>query len=91
MVLTGLRLVYSSKWGYIATNIFNRTITYPISINTPFCFTVTLVRHDTEQNYVGVQASGNTDDGNISPKIYNSYAQIWNEHNSAVYWILIAK
>lgn len=81
----------NKQWGFSKTDEYNRTVYYPISVNTPLNFSVTLIRHDTQQNYWGIQSSGYIDQGACTPKVYSTYAQLWNEHNSGVYWILIAK
>ena len=51
----------------------------------------TLVRHDANQNWWGLQATGSVDASTLKPCVYKSYAKIWNEHNTAVFWMLIAK
>lgn len=79
------------QWGLAASDVANRSITYPITVTTPLAFMATLVRHDANQNWWGLQATGSVDASTLKPCVYKSYAKIWNEHNTAVFWMLIAK
>lgn len=81
----------SVQWGLAYGDVANRSIIYPITVVAPLAFMATLVRHDTNQNWWGVQATGSVDASTLKPCVYTSYAKIWNEHNTAVFWILIAK
>ena len=88
--LLGCLQVYK-QWGLAASDVANRSITYPITVTTPLAFMATLVRHDANQNWWGLQATGSVDASTLKPCVYKSYAKIWNEHNTAVFWMLIAK
>ena len=89
-LLVTLLFASEQQWGKSTTNTAHRSITYPISVTTPLALQLTPIRHDDQYNTLCVQASGSVTDGNLTPKMYASSASMWNEQNTAVYWLLIA-
>lgn len=87
-VFFGLRL--GKQWGLSKSDTTNRTITFPVSVATPLAIILTGARHDGANIYVAVRGSGSSVN-NLTPALTANNVMITNEHNTAAYWLLIAK
>ena len=83
-------LLVSKQWGLAKSDTANRTITFPVSVTTPLAVLLTEARHDTANLYMCVLGSGNSIN-NMQPSVTSQNVHIGNQHDTASYWLLIAK
>ena len=93
LIITPVNTLWSvnkQQWGLAKSDTANRTITFPVSVTTPLAVLLTEARHDTANLYMCVLGSGNSIN-NMQPSVTSQNVHIGNQHDTASYWLLIAK